>query len=67
MMLNAPRHSDHHQNPGRRFPALRLDTGTMPMLPAPMPVMATLALFPTVWRRIMDPRVSAWQGARDLD
>lgn len=57
MMLNAPRHSDHHQHPSRRFPALAL-TDTMPRWPYPMPVMASLALIPPLWRRVMDPRLA---------
>ncbi|MGJ8547033.1 MAG: alkane 1-monooxygenase [Sulfitobacter sp.] len=55
MMLNAPRHSDHHQNPARPYPALRL-TPAMPLLPRSLPQMAVLALFPPLWRRVMDPR-----------
>lgn len=60
MMLNAPRHSDHHVNPARSFPALRLQAETMPMLPASFPVMSMVALCPPVWRRIMDHRVVRW-------
>jgi alkane 1-monooxygenase len=56
-MLNAPRHSDHHQRPGRPYGQLALDPG-VPMLPHSLPVMATAALVPTVWRRMMDPRVA---------
>ena len=56
MMLNAPRHSDHHAHPGRKYPALRLDP-EMPILPSSLLVMATLALFPGLWKRVMDPRV----------
>jgi len=62
LMLNAPRHSDHHQNPGRHFPALRLDD-RMPLLPRPMPIMAVIALVPPLWRRIMDRRARAWAAA----
>jgi len=64
LMLNAPRHSDHHQNPGRAFPALRLDPAHMPMLPHSMPVMAVIALLPPLWRRVMDRRVRAWAGGK---
>ena len=60
LMLNAPRHSDHHANPSRAFPALRLNDD-MPMLPRSLPVMACLALYPRMWRRIMDPRAAKWQ------
>lgn len=56
LMLNAPRHSDHHVNPQRRFEDLRLN-GDMPLLPYALPVMATLALWPARWRKVMDPRV----------
>ena len=61
MMLNAPRHSDHHIRPARAFPALEVDTATMPLLPRSLPVMAVLALMPPVWRRVMDRRVRDWQ------
>lgn len=66
MMLNAPRHSDHHAHPGRSFPALQLDLERMPMLPRPLPVMAAVAMIPPLWRKMMDPRVARWQGGGDL-
>ena len=62
MMLNAPRHSDHHMHPMRLFPALRLDRRTMPVLPFSLPVMAGIAMVPPFWRKVMDPRVARWQG-----
>jgi alkane 1-monooxygenase len=61
MMLNAPRHSDHHTHPQRQYPALQLDEQHMPMLPYPLPMMAIIALMPPLWRRIMDPRVAQWE------
>ncbi|MGJ8611269.1 MAG: alkane 1-monooxygenase [Octadecabacter sp.] len=61
MMLNAPRHSDHHANPIRPFPTLRLKDD-MPMLPRSLPVMASIALYPRLWRRMMDPRVKKWRA-----
>ncbi|MFK7870979.1 MAG: alkane 1-monooxygenase [Roseobacter sp.] len=61
MMLNAPRHSDHHMRPARAFPALEVTPETMPILPHSLPVMAVLALFPPLWRRVMDRRVARWQ------
>ena len=61
MMLNAPRHSDHHAHPARPFPDLRLPgADEVPTLPRSLPTMAFLALFPKVWKRVMDPRVSRW-------
>nr|WP_268821577.1 alkane 1-monooxygenase [Octadecabacter dasysiphoniae] len=64
LMLNAPRHSDHHAHPARPFPALRLDH-EMPMLPLSLPAMACVALYPRLWRRMMDPRVADWQDAAE--
>lgn len=64
LMLNAPRHSDHHMHPGRTYPALRLDPARMPVLPHSLPVMAVIALLPPLWRRVMDPRVGAWTGGK---
>jgi alkane 1-monooxygenase len=62
-MLNAPRHSDHHAHPARPYPTLRLpDPADAPHLPRSLPVMATLALFPPLWRRVMDPLAAAWEG-----
>jgi len=57
MMLNAPRHSDHHLHPTRRYPELRLHPG-MPVLPYSLPVMATIALVPPLWRRMMARRLA---------
>lgn len=54
MMLNAPRHADHHAHPMRPYPALELQGRP---LPRSLPVMATLAMFPKYWRKVMDPRV----------
>lgn len=60
LMLNAPRHSDHHTHPSRTYPTLHIDQATMPMLPYSLPMMAVFAMVPPLWRRIMDPRVAAW-------
>ena len=54
LMLNAPRHSDHHTHPTRPYPALRLPDNA-PMLPWPLPVAGLIALHPPTWRRKMRP------------
>lgn len=60
MMLHAPRHADHHAHPGRAYPELDLSPGgKAPLLPYSLPVMATIALVPPVWHRMMDPRTAA--------
>lgn len=60
LMLNAPRHSDHHARPTTPYPGLNIDRATMPILPHSLPVMAVLALLPPVWCRLMDKRARKW-------
>jgi alkane 1-monooxygenase len=63
MMLNAPRHSDHHAHPARPYPALRLPDATdAPHLPWPLPVACTLALFPALWKRAIRPHLAKWKA-----
>ena len=62
LLLNLQRHSDHHYKPDRRFPLLQ-DYGTdeAPQLPFGYPLMTTMALFPPLWKRVMNHRVKAWR------
>lgn len=63
-MLNAPRHSDHHAHPGKRFTALENPArGDAPMLPYALPVMACIALWPKLWRKAMNHHAEAWRAA----
>ena len=62
LMLNAPRHSDHHVRPGVEYPGLRLKETEMPVLPYSLPVMALIALWPRKWRAVMDHRAAQWRG-----
>lgn len=62
LMLNAPRHSDHHAHPARPYPALRLEADA-PILPWPLPVACVLALWPPTFRKAMKPHVRRWQMA----
>lgn len=62
MMLNAPRHSDHHAHPSRPYPALRLPgADDAPRLPYALPVCCVVALVPPVWRRMMAPHLARWR------
>lgn len=62
LMLNAPRHSDHHAHPARPYPALRMPgPDEAPMLPWPLPVACTIALFPPLWRRAIAPHLARWR------
>lgn len=59
MMLNAPRHADHHAHPARPYTELRLSPGARaPILPYSLPAMATIALVPHLWHRVMDRRLA---------
>ena len=63
LLINLQRHSDHHYKPGRRFPLLQTYTADdAPQLPYGYPVMTMAALFPPLWRRMMNIRVKAWQA-----
>ncbi len=59
MMLHAARHSDHHVNPQRPFPALRLQPKTeAPRLPWSLPLACTIALVPPLWHKAMAPHLA---------
>lgn len=61
VLFNLQRHSDHHANAGRRYPALTSDPQA-PELPAGYPLMFIVAMFPPIWRRVMDPRLLQHYG-----
>lgn len=62
LLINLQRHSDHHYKPDRRFPLLQTYAeDAAPQLPFGYPAMATMAMFPRLWRRRMNPRVRAWR------
>jgi alkane 1-monooxygenase len=57
-LFDLARHTDHHLNAGRRYPALRhIDSPTQ--LPAGYAAMFVLALVPPLWRAVMDRRATA--------
>lgn len=62
MMLNAPRHSDHHAHPARPYPALRLPAASdAPTLPWPLPMACMIALVPPLWKRLIRPHLAPWK------
>jgi alkane 1-monooxygenase len=63
VMLNAPRHSDHHAHPSRTYNTLVIPDDS-PMLPRSLPMMACLALLPRRWRRVVDPLATQWTADR---
>ncbi len=63
LMLNAPRHSDHHAHPSRPYPTLRLPGAhEAPHLPYALPVCCMVALVPPLWRRMIDPHLQPWRS-----
>ncbi|WP_298841342.1 alkane 1-monooxygenase [uncultured Roseobacter sp.] len=70
LLINLQRHSDHHFKPDRRFPVLQTyPEAEAPQLPYGYPVMTMAAMFPPLWRRIMNPRVRQWRARHypDID
>lgn len=55
-LFHLQRHSDHHTYPGRRYQSLR-HFDELPTLPNGYFGMFTLAYFPPLWYRVMDPRL----------
>ena len=63
LLINLQRHSDHHYKPNRRFPLLQNYTEDhAPQLPYGYGVMTSAALVPSLWRRMMNPRVRRWRA-----
>ena len=66
LLYHLQRHSDHHANPLRRYQALR-HFDEAPQLPTGYAGMILMAMFPPVWRRVMDHRVvEHYRGDLDL-
>ena len=60
-LFHLQRHADHHHLASRPFFALR-HIDDSPQMPTGYAGMILLALVPPLWRRVMDPRVLAWQA-----
>ena len=64
LLFNLQRHSDHHYIASRPYWALR-HYDEVPQLPFGYATAVLTALVPPLWRRVMDPRVEAWERARE--
>ena len=58
LLINLPRHSDHHLSVAKRYQSLEL-LHHAPHLPGGYGVIFLLALVPPLWFRVMNPRVDA--------
>lgn len=56
ILLQLPRHADHHVNPSRPFPALQRSEEA-PRLPFGYATALLVALVPPLWRRVTTPRL----------
>lgn len=63
MMFNAGRHADHHAHPYRPYPALR-DRPVAPVHPFSVATMVVIALAPPLWRKLVHPRLDAFEAAQ---
>ncbi len=61
LLINLPRHADHHMAVAKRFQSLEL-LPHAPRLPGGYGAMFLLALLPPLWFRVMNPRVEAARG-----
>jgi len=61
MLFHLQRHSDHHANPMRPYQALR-NFDDIPQLPAGYAGCFALAFIPSIWFRVMNPKVMKWAG-----
>jgi len=58
-LVQLQRHSDHHAFPKRRYQVLRHHDES-PQLPSGYATMVVLALIPSLWFKVMNPRVEAY-------
>lgn len=63
-LFHLQRHSDHHAYAKRRYQVLRHFEDS-PQLPNGYAGMIVLALFPPLWRAIMDPKVRAYYAGEE--
>lgn len=63
LLINLQRHSDHHLNPAKRYPALEAQPDA-PALPYGYPLMTAIATVPPLWRKVIHPRLDAFRARR---
>jgi alkane 1-monooxygenase len=55
MLIQLPRHADHHTHPRREFSTLQKNEAS-PLLPLGYPLLVLIAMVPPLWRRLIHPR-----------
>ena len=62
ILFELTRHSDHHYKASRKYQVLRHFENS-PQLPSGYPAMMLLSLIPSLWFRVMNPRVQGIQAS----
>src|SRR5438132_10114433 len=65
LLINLPRHSDHHLSAAKRYQTLEL-LAHAPRLPGGYGAMFLLAFVPPLWFHVMNPRVAAARGTAPI-
>jgi alkane 1-monooxygenase len=65
LLINLPRHADHHMSAAKRYQSLELLTHA-PRLPGGYGAMFLLALVPPLWFHVMNPRVAAVRAGASI-
>lgn len=60
-LFNLPWHADHHSRIGVKYPALKR-TACAPTLPFGYLAALPIVWLPTLWRRVVAPRLSDWEA-----
>jgi len=58
LVFQLQRHADHHSHPTRALSDLQTASDA-PKLPVGYPLLIGVAMVPPLWRKVMDPRVTA--------
>ena len=60
ILIKLERHADHHAHAGKRYQTLQAYEES-PQLPSGYATMILLSFFPSLWRRVMHPRLMAFR------
>ena len=62
LLINLQKHSDHHVKPYKAYPLLQsYGSKAAPQLPFGYPLMVIISLIPSLWKKVMNPRVLEWR------
>lgn len=64
LLFKLQRHSDHHENSSKPYQTL-LSLSESPQLPHGYSLMVSMALFPQIWFKVMDPLVDEYRRVGD--